>query len=457
MQSELIKHLKNVGVTANGRTAFATMGTPLEELFAKMGACRGESLVHEFDSAFRADEDMAIRALLYLRDCRGGMGEREHFRELVTALPKDKAIRVMLKVPELGRFDDLLAFLGLGFNDTVLLFWLDELYKGNGLAAKWLPRKGPVFKAMAKLAEMGYGDFRRMIVGLTNVVETQMCQGNWDEINFNHVPSKAMTIYRKAFHRHTEKYGQWLDDLKAGKPTAKVNVKGVFPHEVVKAGPGLADAMWDAMPEFENAGSILPIIDVSGSMGVASGAQGYSCMDIAVSLGAFLSEKCVGPFQNHFITFSSAPKLQELKGQGILNKLGNLKEADWGFNTDLDKSMRLILDTAKRVGLPQDQMPKVLLVLSDMQFDSPSYGGRNNIAAGPGTIKMFQDAGYEPPLVVFWNLREYAESRPTDGNDSGVMMVSGFSPTILNSILNNQSKSNLEMIEDTLSNPRYDY
>ena len=443
--------------TANGMKARASTANACVDLFFKIGASRGKNIVPDFTAAYVQNRDIASRIALWVRDARGGAGERKLFRDIIADLIKsdtDRAIAMLRKVPELGRWDDLLVPEVLANESArVVAFEMIRyaLEDSNGLCAKWMPRKGEV-AAMLR-AHLGWSPkrYRKTLVSLTKVVEQQMCANQWDEINFNHVPSVASARYKKAFSRHTDKYKEWTTALVSTDPkvkeTVKVNAGAVYPYDVLKGVISIgydADynksnldhivAQWEALPNFVGDANILPLVDVSGSMTSKAGGAGtksvVTCLDVSVSLGLYLADKNKGKFKDTFLTFSSNPKLLNLKGN-VVQKIKQMVTSEWQMSTDLHKAMDKILEVAVQNTLPQEEMPEMLLILSDMQFNSCT---RFDHSAMEMIRHKYEQAGYKVPAIVFWNLNA-ADNVPVKHDASGVALVSGFSPSIVKSVL----------------------
>jgi len=276
---------------------------------------------------------------------------------------------------------------------------------------------------------------------MTTVVETKMCAGDWDNINFSHVPSVASRNYKKAFNRHTPLFAEYVAKLVSGDKTVKVNANAIFPHDVLK---GIAHsyakldktetdhviAQWDALPNYVGDASILPLVDVSGSMTTSVPGSTVRCLDVAVSLGLYLADKNKGAFKDTFLTFSSKPQLVTLKGN-IVDKVTQMSKSDWEMSTNLHAAMDKILSVAVKGNVPASDMPAMLLILSDMQFNQCA---RFDDTAMQMIERKFADAGYVVPQIVFWNLNA-SDNVPVKADKSGVALVSGFSPSIMTSLL----------------------
>ena len=456
--------------TANGMKARKSSANALVDLFYNIGASRGKNIVPQFTAAYVQDRDLALRIALWARDARSGAGERQLFRDILTHLEKtdpQSAVRLMNRVPELGRFDDLLVFKSQDMKAKAYTLLGDHLRQSNGLAAKWTPRKGEVAREIREFFGMTPKQYRKTLVGMTKVVESQMCANDWDNINFSHVPSQAARIYKKAFNRHSVKFAEYVAKLVSGDKTVKVNANAVFPHEVLKDIISLygrktlnkteldhLTMQWEALPNYMNDANILPIVDVSGSMSSPAGKDTkVTCLDVSVSLGLYLADKNKGVFKDTFLTFSEKPELLTLKGN-IVQKVDQMVKSTWGMSTNLHAAFDKILSTAVKNNVPQSDMPSMVLILSDMQFNQCV---RHDDSAMQMIERKYAQAGYNVPSVVFWNLNS-SGNVPVKSDKSGAALVSGFSPSIMASILgaDPQEFTPEGMMMKTIMADRYD-
>jgi Domain of unknown function (DUF2828) len=463
--------------TENRMLARASTANALTDLFFKIGAMRGKNVIPDWTAARVQDANIAGRIALWARDIRGGAGERKIFRDILLDLVNtdvSRARALMHKVPELGRWDDLLVLVGTDLELAAFEMIRQALNEGNGLCAKWMPRQGEVAAKLRTYCGWSPKFYRKRLVELTKVVETQMCAKDWDNINFNHVPSVASARYKKAFSRHTEKYKEWVTKLVSDKPEeraeVKVNAGAVYPYDVLKgmigsygvaydkANLGHIVAQWEALPNYVGDANILPLVDVSGSMSCKAG--GYNsksqttCMEVAVSLGLYLADKNKGKFKDTFLTFSGNPQLLNLQGN-IIDKINQMVSSDWQMNTDLVAAIQKILDVAVENNVPQEEMPSVLLILSDMQFDRCA---EFDDSAMQSIARKYSNAGYTMPNIVFWNLNA-ADNVPAKFNEQGVALVSGFSPAIVKGVLaaDLDNFTPEAIMLKTIMNERYDY
>ena len=342
-----------------------------------------------------------------------------------------------------------------------------DLARG-GLAAKWTDRKGPIAKELRELFGMSPKFYRKSLVRLTNVVETQMCAKAWDEINFSHVPSVAAARYKKAFLRNAPvAYKGYVEKLAKGDTSVKINASAIFPHDVLRevlVRASVADvdgtrlkavtAQWDALPNYVGDNAVLALVDVSASMSCPVGGQtGLTCHQVALSLGLYVADKNHGPFKDTFLNFSSNPALLHLKGN-IVDRLRAMNSSNWGMSTDVIAAFKKILSVAKQHKVADADMPKTLLIMSDMQFDGCAKYDRSAME----TVEAeFAAAGYTAPNVVFWNLNA-SSNTPVKSDKSGAALVSGFSPAILTAVLSNSEEfTPYAIMCSSIMNAKYDW
>lgn len=469
---------QNDTVTENGMATNSSSLNHCVDLFFTIGAMRGQDkqrLIRSFSLALLEDPTRAMKILFWVRDVRGGAGERQIFRDVMKYLAENHTDFLMRNIPyvsEFGRWDDLLTLVGTKLETEALTQIRWGLDNKNGLCAKWMPRKGEVAAKLRNFMEMSPKQYRKTLVELTNVVETQMCANEWESIDFGKLPSVASARYQKAFwKRNEEGYKSYIASLQKGE--AKINASAVYPYDITKSlaygKSEVAIEQWKALPNYMEGSEdrILPVVDVSGSMGCpAGGSKTVSCMDVAVSLGLYISERNEGAFKDAFITFSGDPKLQVLKGN-LRDRFSQLRSAEWAMNTDIQKVFGLILDQAKKHSVPESEMPTKILILSDMEFDaatreSSGWGYRStpsaswNPTAQEMIEKMYSDAGYKMPAIVYWNIQSRGDNIPVSFDKMGTALISGFSPSILKSVVKGEITSPQGIMDETIMSPRYE-
>lgn len=459
--------------TANGMKARKSTSDACVDLFFKIGAMRGKDVTADFVAAYVENKEIALRIAQHVRDARGGAGERKIFRDILVHLEKHdpaSAKALLAKVPEIGRWDDIFVFKSKELKEAAYTMLRDALREKNGLAAKWTPRQGPIAAEVRKFFGMSPKFYRKSLVEMTKVVESQMCAKDWNSINFSHVPSVAAARYKKAFNRNTPAYAAYVAELmkdpKDRTVDVKVNAGAVYPYDVLKGlikyftksyGKTEFDLLtkqWEALPNFVGDANVLALVDVSGSMSCLAGQSGStSCLDVAVSLGLYVADKNKGKFKDTFLTFSSEPELLHLKGS-IVEKINQMNKSKWEMSTDLHKALAKILNVAVEGNVPQSEMPSTLLIMSDMQFNTCT---QFDDSAMQMIKRKYEVAGYEVPQIVFWNLNA-KDNVPVKSDASGVALVSGFSPSILKAVLaaDTAEFTSQGIMMKALSNPRYD-
>ncbi len=458
--TNLIENELNYTETENGAIALRSTKSGLLDAFSTLATFREtdeDTIIKTFNLAFAEDKELAMKLLFYVRDIRGGQGERRVFRVIMNYLAKNKPEVVVKNLDNFafyGRYDDLLCLLDtpverevLGYIYDTLKSDLKSVEQGGlpSLMAKWLPSINGV-KNTRKVAlkivnglNMSEREYRKTLSKLRkalDIVETKLCEKRYEEIDFSKLPSKAQMLYRELFMKHAEEhYIEYLKQLSEG--NAKINAGALFPVDIVGkvlreynvslANRYLYDAMWQNLPNwFEGRNETgICVVDTSGSM--------YGTpMEVAISLGLYCADKCNGPFKNRFITFSSRPELVKVQGEDIVDKVHNMQQADWGMNTDFNKVLGLILDTAIKNNCSQSDIPNKLYVISDMQFDYAS--GRDTLHRD--WTEKFAEHGYEMPAIVYWNVRTSdCGMFQEDKNGTNVAMVSGYSPVLFKNVI----------------------
>ena len=450
--------------TANGMATHQSSLDPTVDLFFAIGASRGRDITGAFARAYAAEPDVAMKILFWARDVRGGAGEREIFRQVLKWLEVYHPQRIeanLALVPEFGRWDDLLVFNTPRMQTLACDVIARALIEGNGLAAKWMPRQGPVANRLRGYMHLSPRAWRKLLVGLTQVVETPMCAKAWDTINYNHVPSVASARYQKAFNRHDAvRYTEWKNSLKTGE--GKINAQAVYPYDIIRSlvqgDAEVAVAQWEALPNYLGDNAILPMVDVSGSMTSPVGGQagaGLTCMDVAVSLGLYVADKQQGVFRDMWLTFTRDSHIDVLRGD-LAAKYRQIR-SNVGYDTNLESAFASILRVAVENKLPAQAMPRYLLVLSDMEFN-PAWAGGKSLTAFELARSMFQQEGYECPRLVWWNLNARANATgnsPVRFDQQGSAMVSGFSPSLMKSILAAKNFTPRDVMLETIGAERY--
>ncbi len=456
---------QKVTLTDNGMVTNPTSLNKCVDLFFSIGSMRGKSkdkVVNLFSEAFDENPLIASKVLFWVRDVRSGAGERKVFRDIIShlAISSPQTVRKNIGlISEFGRWDDVLVLLGTELEGDMFSLIRFALLNGDGLCAKWMPRKGLEANKLRKLFKTTPKQYRKMLVDLTNVVESKMCAGDWESIDYSKLPSLASSRYQKSFVRNDKnRYDEYKQSLVDG--TAKVNAGAVYPYDIIKSMKMGGDEIvnnkqWESLPNWMEGSEerILPVVDVSGSMSCEVGGNpNLTCMDVAISLGIYISERNEGKFKDAFITFSESPKLQYLTGN-LKQRLNQLRNADWDMSTNLESVFNLILTQAKNNNISEDKMPTKILILSDMQFNQATR--KDSLGAQSMIESMYEEAGYTKPDIIYWNLNAKGGNFPVEFDKNGTALVSGFSPSILKSLLGGKSMTPESILMDTVNDERY--
>lgn len=466
--------------TENGAVTNATTGSDVLNLFALGGAVRERSIndvVNLIDAAWRDDKDLALKTIFYLGDVRGGQGERDFFfnalRYIATKNP-EIARKLIALIPEYSRWDMIFAFIGTPVEADIFpvireQFNMDLQSEHPSLMAKWLP--SPRTKSQTKFAvkvARGLGlrleDYRRIRAALNkriDTVEIKMCAQDWDKIQYESVPGKAFMIYQKAFERHGyEKMQKFVEQIQKGEVAVKS--KTLYPHEILQKALNATgtevitlQSAWDNLPNYIKDGRQgIAVIDTSASM---TWGQNPLPILVAKAMGMYLSERLSGPYKDHYITFSERPIMAKFHGATLRDRYYNMQEIV--ANTNIEAVFDLILDVAKRHRLPQEQLPTHLYIFSDMEFDS-AVSSRDFRSDRMNTLfekirNKYNTYGYDMPTLIFWNLNARNNQHPVTQHESGAALVSGFSPSTFQYIMEGVILTPYQTMLKVLNAPRY--
>jgi hypothetical protein len=439
--------------TENGAKTYSTSFDSCVDLFFQIGAIRGQGAARAetlFRTAYKQNPDLATKIALWARDVRGGAGERQVFRDLLKLLEKtdmDRLARILPLVPEIGRYDDLFVFETATAKDMAFAIFGNGLVDPSkaGLAAKWAPRETGAKKKLARelmaYFELSPKNYRRLITTLSNTVEQQMSARLWDDIEFQKVPSVAAARYAKAFRRHQpDRYNEFVQ--KAVKGEVKINASALFPYDVTKStvDAETQNALWNQLPDYVPAGkSFIPMIDLSQSMSSSTIGDGnLTPMDAAISLGLYLAEKNKSEFNRMALAFAGQPSWISIPDtDSVRDKVRAVKAGQVAYDTNLNAAFEAILSVALRKGVPQEDLPDALIVLSDMEFNSTQNA--RSVTNVDAAKRLYEANGYRLPTIVWWNLQSRNGVTPVRADASGMVLVSGLSPSVTTAVLGGEA------------------
>ena len=427
-------------------------------LFTKRGSFYGneESALSLFQKSWIVDKRLSFKLLLWLRDIRGGAGNRSASREIYKWLAEYDPKWVEANLMNLlgaGRYDDLRSFYGTGLEDFASSIWAYAIYANKDvLAAKWADRTDKPIRKHLRLDE---AQFRKLLskIRKDHIVEYKMCSKEWGTIDYEKVPSVAMSRYTKAFNRNDEKrFLEYKEGLKKGEKTVHASV--LFPHDCVRTvlfgDREIADAQFNALPNYleDSNERIIVISDTSGSMSkMVSGS--ILAVHISQGMALYCSAKIPesNPFHKKFIGFCSEGSFKNWEDMTFSQAVLNREIFDTAIgSTRIDKALDLILETARFFKLTNDQLPSTIVVISDMQFHNGVYGDGTEVDKA---LDKWKEFNYTIPKIVYWNTAGYTGS-PETVNKKNICMVSGFSPSILKNIFSGDDLSPVGVMLRTL-------
>lgn len=481
---QFLKKEANRTLTENGAVTYATTMSDCLDLFSTAGALRGAEeaeIVRRFVRAYAENPALAMKIVFFLRDVRGGLGERRVFRTILRYLAENEQgplLRNLENVPEYGRFDDLLTLMGTPCQKAMTdlaarrlkadAAALDAGSDNISLLAKWLPSVNASSadtvangKRMARAMHMTDAQYRKLLSRLRAkiaILENSLRERDYT-FDYSKQPARAMFKYRRAFLRNDgARYRDFMERVQTGE--AALHTGTLYPYDVVapclrEPLPGeqeraAIDATWRALPDYTAGENALVVADGSGSM-YATG-MSPSPAAVALSLSIYFAERSRGAFQGHFITFSESPRLVEIKGRDLCGRVRYCEGFNEVANTNLEAVFDLVLRTAVKNRLRQSDLPAALYIISDMEFDCcAENAGSSNFA---NAQRRFARHGYRLPRVVFWNVASRNLQQPVTQNEQGVALVSGCSPRLFEMTVSGELSPYRYMLE-VLGNERY--
>ena len=452
--------------TLNGAKTHGSTGDACLDFFAVAGGMRYRKKADQiqlFDRAYIETPELAMKLLFHLRDIRGGMGERKLFRTLLRHVAfawPDSARKNVAYIAEFGRWDDVLCLLGTPAEEQAVQVIKEQLSKDEAallcrkageedapisLLAKWMPsdntssrRTRETANRLMKALGMSRKEYRHLLtslrarIGLTEVLLTRKQP---EKVNYEAVPAQAMLKYRAAFERSdSSRYTAYLADVKSGEK--QMHTETLFPYEVIRPffntrqysfndpnGMETLEQLWSHLPGAVANRNAISVVDTSGSMYWSCGPLLPAL--VSQAMGLYCAERCQGLFHNHLITFESMPHLVEIHGKTLRDKLMYIRSLPWGGSTNLGAVFDLILCTALRCHAAQDEMPEVLYIFSDMEFNAAIRDADKTVYEN--ARECFEENGYQMPAVVFQNVNSWQMQTPVTAHTHGTALSSGAS------------------------------
>ena len=494
--------------TANDGTAYRTSGSPLVDLNFSVPTLRQAAVdfygksnsnhhfystdrtmdaveaLRLFITSYEEDPLYTMKWLMYARHIKLGLGERDIFRMMLTKigdLHPEMALQFIIgtELWNYGRWDDVLRIF-FDTTSTILHDGLGEVISNQfrrdvigcslgdsiSLLAKWMPSNNTSSKQkrsesviLQSLLHLNAREYRKILSRLREhleVVDRKASLNQWNDINYNHVPSKANLKYRQAFLKHDEERRKaYLTSLQKGDEAVKINANSMFLYDIVqayveksgywgeilKSHDETLEQLWKAQEAPKGYEDILIIRDGSASMcQQLTGNSSVTALSVADSIALYCAQHNKNEsFKNRFITFSNRPQMVDISMcQTLRDKLRRLHRFDDYSNTDIEATFDLILDTAVKNHLPQEELPSSCLIISDMQFDQATKH-EDNTTVIESCRQKFESLGYTMPRLIFWNVSVYAHNTiPVQMHPSGVILVSGFSKSIVDMVVSRE-------------------
>lgn len=456
--------------TENGSVGYKTSSSKLVDLNFSIPSMRENPNFELFRQSYKEEPQLTLKWLLYLRDIREGVGERETFRTFVRFLceiDEEVGKRFIEEVPieEYGRWDDIIDLL---FTCKSYKIWnviiekirtqihsdLKNASRGNpiSLLGKWLPSEGASSektkkraRELAQLLRLTRKTYRHTLTRLReylDVTEVKMSANRWEEIEYEKVPSLANLRYRYAFMKHDMgRRIEYIDKLKNGE--TKINSNALFLHDIVHTYKGLLlegkeetlELLWSSQRKVKGFSNTLVVRDGSGSMIVPIGRSNVQASDVADAITLYCAENSEGEYKNKFITFSRFPQVVDISSCNTLQeKLLKLDEYNDYSTTNVESVFNLVLETAVKEEMTQEDLPKRVLIISDLEYNSiPSSGVTFEILA-----ERFRQEGYKMPKLIFWNVNSRTNTIPIQENEEGVILLSGFSKNLMEMVMSSE-------------------
>lgn len=485
-----LKQNGNFALTDNGAYSYLSTQSDCLDLFYMVGALRNakpERIIKIIDRAYAENKDYTLRILFFARDIRGGLGERRIFRiamQHLASVQPESVIKNLNLFSEYGRWDDLITMYDIPNKElqnniiNIIKLQLNSDLEGMktnsniSLLAKWLPsinasssKTIALAKKISKALDMSYRTYRQILSRLRNyidIIENRLRTKDYS-FDYSKQPSKAMFQYRKAFMRHDSgRYLGYLESVRKGQAT--INTGSLYPYDIVRKviySNGVSsldrkslDITWNNLPSYSDGKNSIAVIDGSGSMYWTNNPSNIAPYQVAISLGLYFAEHSTGAFANHFITFSTRPKLIQVKGGDIVDKVKYIQSFNECSNTNIQAVFDLILDTAIKNKTPQSELPENIYIISDMEFDSCVYNGNRRCTNFEVAKKKFNNAGYKLPNIIFWNVNSFNQQVPVKAHQSGAVLVSGATPKIFE-MVQSDNLNPMQFMLDVINSDRY--
>lgn len=472
--ANLMQAMANQKTTENGAYAVKSTTNAIVDLFGMCGALRSRSekdIIELWTDAYNENPELAFKMIFYIRNVRGGLGERDTFRTLLKHVANtypEFVKKNIDNIPFYGRYDDLFVLLGTPVEEDMIKLVAKQLDEDNhnmsnknsiSLLAKWMPSinaSSANTKATAnkvcKLLAMTPVQYRKQLSTLRSyldVTEVKMSNNDWLNIDYKSVPSNAMNKHSKAFSKHDEDgFAAYLEAVKSGK--VEINSATLYPYDLVRkvyygSNNDVAELQWKSLPDYFEGREFnaLVMADVSGSMSMGNAQPIMTSIGLAI----YFAEHNKGAFADRYLTFTDIPKIREIKpNQSLYSKVLDVRSHGIGYNTNLEAAFDLVLSTAVNNNIDKKDMPESIIVISDMEIDAFDL----NTTFLKSMEKRFVNAGYTLPKLVWWNVNARNNTFHADASDNA-QFISGSSTAAFKSLIDGKTLSAYELVVQVLA------
>lgn len=507
--------------TENGATALFTTGSLLVDQFGLAGNYRGRSIDKVFEdqrAIWDENPDMALRFPFYLRmvtrktkvnpenvtdKVQNGQGARdEAFKRLLWVAKNhyDSFVKNVWLLPIIGSWKDIwtLMYYDLSFEvnainhedmfdiikqglacethvDLVKKF-MPRIKSSKKCTTEWTKVTNKLAKEFASYFGLTFAEYNKLkATGTAHEFQKIICGRRYDEIKWNHIPGRALTLLTTGKflenHKLTDSYVEWVKSQPVAKFTGYVfelmkkvreamggmMVYGSIPSyyrrhikQLPIAVKYTLDAQFAGLVEQAKSDgliteNVLVALDTSGSMNTdVDGLNGTTCGDIATSLALFFSELNTGAFHNKVIMFDNKSYPFDLKGDSFCDKVLQLPSVPCGgtnFQSVIDEIVKIRIQHPE---IPLEEYPTTILAVSDMQFNPSgrhSSRGRfdmtNHEAAVDNLRQAFPDEYVSNIKFIWWNCASREQTFEGNSKDENMMFFSGFDGSALGILLGN--------------------
>ena len=308
------------------------------------------------------------------------------------------------------------------------------------------------------------------------VVEKSMSAQEWATIEYSTVPSYAMKNYSQAFARHDrDRFSDYKESLERKIADGTISQKDIksatlYPYDLVRKYLAvdisefwsrssyirpydtITEAQWKALPDYlDEEANVVVMADVSASMYRPN----FQPISASLGLALYFASRNKGIYHNKYMTFTDRPSFLTINDTASLrDQICQAWNAGMGYSTNLERAFMYILDTAIENNVKLEEMPKALVVVSDMEID-PFFRGYGLDFLEEMT-RRFRNAGYMMPKVLLWNVEGRNSTFHAKSTNPNVVFASGYSASAFTSIIKGITKTAYEVMRDTLMDAQYD-